>query len=54
LTEHIGITNFFVALVFLPLRNFLSGGEASKEGRIFFIFAAAFSGVFLWFMRLYK
>jgi len=34
------IANFTVGLVFLPLRNFLSGGDPSKEGRVFFVFAA--------------
>ncbi|KAF8200019.1 hypothetical protein K438DRAFT_2015984 [Mycena galopus ATCC 62051] len=33
--------NFLVGLVFLPLRNFLSDGEATKEGRVFYLFAVA-------------
>ena len=33
------IANFIVGLVFLPLRNLLSGGDAGKEGRVFFVFA---------------
>ncbi|KAJ6500428.1 general substrate transporter [Mycena sanguinolenta] len=33
--------NFCVGLVFLPLRNFLSGGDATKEGRVFYLFAVA-------------
>ncbi|GJE86819.1 MFS general substrate transporter [Phanerochaete sordida] len=34
------IANFLVGLVFLPLRNQLSGGDPYKEGRIFYVFAA--------------
>lgn len=34
------IANFLVGLVFLPLRNFLAHGDESKEGRVFFVFAA--------------
>ncbi|KAJ7197227.1 general substrate transporter, partial [Mycena pura] len=33
--------NFLVGLVFLPLRNFLADGEATKEGRVFYVFAVA-------------
>ncbi|KAH9997557.1 hypothetical protein BJV77DRAFT_1058987 [Russula vinacea] len=33
------IANFIVGLAFLPLRNKLSGGDSSKEGRVFYIFA---------------
>ncbi|KAI0057110.1 general substrate transporter [Artomyces pyxidatus] len=33
------IVNFFVGLVFLPLRNILSGGDSSREGRVFYVFA---------------
>jgi hypothetical protein len=36
----IGITNFLVGLVFLPLRNFLAGGDPLKEGKVFYVFAA--------------
>lgn len=32
--------NFLVGLLFLPLRNFLAGGDATKEGRVFYVFAA--------------
>ncbi|KAI0316802.1 general substrate transporter [Amylostereum chailletii] len=35
------VSNFFVGLAFLPLRNALSGGNPTKEGRVFFVFAAA-------------
>ncbi|TRM62904.1 general substrate transporter [Schizophyllum amplum] len=34
------IVNFVVGLIFLPLRNFLSGGDPDKEGRVFYVFAA--------------
>ncbi|KAI0273858.1 general substrate transporter [Gloeopeniophorella convolvens] len=33
------MANFLVGLVFLPLRNMLSGGDPTKEGRVFFVFA---------------
>lgn len=35
-----GIINFGVGLVFLPLRNILSGGDPDKEGRVFYVFAS--------------
>jgi hypothetical protein len=35
--------NFLVGLVFLPLRNLLAGGDAMKEGRVFYVFAALLS-----------
>jgi len=35
------VANFIVGLVFLPLRNLLASGDAMKEGRVFFVFAAA-------------
>ncbi|CAK5279489.1 unnamed protein product [Mycena citricolor] len=35
------IVNFLVGLVFLPLRNLLSQGDPSKEGRVFYLFAIA-------------
>ena len=34
------IVNFLVGLAFLPLRKFLSGGDPSKQGRVFWVFAA--------------
>ncbi|KAM6500706.1 General substrate transporter [Amanita muscaria] len=38
------IVNFFVGLVFLPLRDLLSGGgDISKEGRVFYLFAVILS-----------
>jgi len=36
---HKGIANFIVGLAFLPLRNTLSGGDSTKEGRVFYVFA---------------
>ncbi|KAF5387155.1 hypothetical protein D9615_001699 [Tricholomella constricta] len=32
------IVNFLVGLVFLPLRKLLSGGEVTKQGRVFYVF----------------
>jgi len=37
------IVNFFVGLVFLPLRDLLSGGEIGKDGRVFYLFAVILS-----------
>ncbi|KAI0048236.1 general substrate transporter [Auriscalpium vulgare] len=37
------IVNFCVGLVFLPLRNFLSGGDPAKEGYVFYFFVAGLS-----------
>ncbi|KAF9027161.1 general substrate transporter [Hymenopellis radicata] len=34
------IANFLVGLAFLPLRKFLSGGDPTKQGRVFWVFAA--------------
>jgi hypothetical protein len=34
-----GITNFIIGLAFLPLRNMLSGGDSTKEGKVFYVFA---------------
>ncbi|KIY68007.1 general substrate transporter [Cylindrobasidium torrendii FP15055 ss-10] len=34
------IVNFLVGLAFLPLRKLLSGGDPSKQGRVFWVFAA--------------
>ncbi|KAL5532926.1 HGT20 [Sanghuangporus sanghuang] len=35
------IANFTVGLIFLPLRNFLAWGDPFREGRVFYVFAAA-------------
>ncbi|KAI9509950.1 general substrate transporter [Russula earlei] len=43
------ISNFIVGFAFLPLRNKLSGGDPTKEGRVFFVFAGLlflFSSIF--------
>jgi len=47
------ITNFVVALFFLPLRDFLSRGD-SGAGRVFYVFGVAFSLVYFAFTRVYK
>jgi hypothetical protein len=49
-----GIANFFVGLAFLPLRNKLSGGDSSKEGRVFYVFAGLLFLVSSIFFRSYR
>ncbi|KAJ7929300.1 general substrate transporter [Mycena leptocephala] len=46
--------NFIVGLVFLPLRNFLAGGEATKEGRVFYLFAVALFCSMFSLSRVYR
>ncbi|KAF8184964.1 general substrate transporter [Mycena galopus ATCC 62051] len=46
--------NFLVGLVFLPLRNFLSDGEATKEGRVFYLFAVALFASMFSLSRVYR
>jgi SP family facilitated glucose transporter-like MFS transporter 3 len=46
--------NFIVGLVFLPLRNALAGGDPNKEGRVFFVFAAAVSLALGGLFRFYR
>lgn len=54
LTSNSGIANFIVGLVFLPLRNFLAGGDVLKEGRIFYVFVILlFSSTFA-LSRMYR
>ncbi|KAI0781229.1 general substrate transporter [Trametes elegans] len=48
------IANFLVGLVFLPLRDFLSHGDASKEGRVFFVFAAMLAFFTFLLFSLYR
>jgi len=48
------ITNFCVGLVFLPMRNFLSGGDMFKEGRVFYIFVAMLSLSTLFLFQKYR
>jgi len=48
------IANFAVGLVFLPLRNLLSGGDPSQEGRVFYVFAVVLLVSFGAFSRAYR
>ncbi|OJT14181.1 hypothetical protein TRAPUB_9292 [Trametes pubescens] len=48
------IANFLVGLVFLPLRDFLSNGDAEKEGRVFYVFAALLSFFTFMLFGLYR
>jgi len=48
------ITNFVVGIIFLPMRNFLSGGDMLKEGRVFYVFAAMLTLSTLFLFRIYK
>ncbi|KAF8894429.1 general substrate transporter [Infundibulicybe gibba] len=48
------IINFFVGLAFLPLRDFLGGGEATKEGRVFYVFATVLFVTTFALGRLYR
>ena len=51
---NLGIVNFSVGLTFLPIRNFLSGGDQYKEGHVFYVFVVIFAlSVFMLF-RVYK
>ena len=49
-----GIANFTVGLAFLPVRNFLSGGDMYKEGQVFYAFVAVFSAAAFWLFSAYK
>ncbi|KAJ7470350.1 general substrate transporter [Mycena latifolia] len=46
--------NFIIGLVFLPLRNFLADGEATKEGRVFYLFAVALFCSMFSLSRVYR
>jgi len=48
------ITNFFVALIFLPIRNFLSGGDQYKEGLVFYVFAVIFALAAFLLFKVYR
>ncbi|KAJ7756825.1 general substrate transporter [Mycena maculata] len=48
------VANFLVGLVFLPLRNFLADGEATKEGRVFYVFAVALFTSMFSLSRVYR
>ena len=50
----IGVSNFCVALIFLPLRNALAGGDALKEGRVFYVCAAVLFVVAACLSRVYR
>ncbi|KAG2157578.1 general substrate transporter [Suillus bovinus] len=47
-------SNFVIGLIFLPLRNLLASGDSMKEGRVFYVFAAALLCTTLWFSKLYR
>ncbi|KAH0584098.1 hypothetical protein H2248_009670 [Termitomyces sp. 'cryptogamus'] len=48
------IINFAVGLVFLPLRRILSGGDVSKEGRVFYVFGVVLFVLIFILSRMYK
>ncbi|CAL1703958.1 unnamed protein product [Somion occarium] len=48
------IANFLVGLVFLPLRNLLAHGDASKEGRVFYVFASMLAFCSLVLLSIYR
>ncbi|KAI0075467.1 general substrate transporter [Panus rudis PR-1116 ss-1] len=48
------IANFLVGLVFLPLRNLLAHGDPSKEGRVFYVFAALLAFCSFVLLRVYR
>ena len=49
-----GVCNFIVGVSFLPLRNFLSGGETEYEGRVFYLFGSLLLVTYLVLYRLYE
>lgn len=49
-----GIVNFLVGLIFLPLRSLLSNDDPSKEGRVFYVFAAALLAGSIFLFRIYR
>ncbi|KAL0947271.1 hypothetical protein HGRIS_013393 [Hohenbuehelia grisea] len=48
------VINFFVGLVFLPLRNLLSGGDPQSEGRVFYVFGLTLAVTATALLRAYK
>ncbi|KAI0798098.1 general substrate transporter [Abortiporus biennis] len=48
------ISNFLVGLVFLPLRNILAHGDATKEGRVFYVFAGLLAFCTFVLLRVYR
>jgi hypothetical protein len=53
-THQPGISNFFVGLVFLPLRSLLSGNDPLKEGRVFYVFAGVLAVGMVSLLRVYR
>ncbi|KAF8510220.1 general substrate transporter [Hysterangium stoloniferum] len=47
------IANFLVGIGFLPLRNYLAGGEADREGRVFYVFGAILLVVYILWAKAY-
>ena len=50
----VGVANFLVGLVFLPLRNFLADGDVNKEGRVFYVFAAMLAFFSFMLLQTYR
>jgi SP family facilitated glucose transporter-like MFS transporter 3 len=48
------VVNYTVGQSFLPLRNWLAGGDTEHEGRVFYVFAGAFGVSMLAFARVYR
>lgn len=48
------IANFLVGLLFLPVRNLLSGGDPNREGRVFYLFAALLFSSSFALSRVYR
>ncbi|KIJ29886.1 hypothetical protein M422DRAFT_36797 [Sphaerobolus stellatus SS14] len=46
--------NFLVGFGFLPLRNFLSGGDPSQEGRVFYLFGVILLTTYLAWAKAYN
>jgi hypothetical protein len=49
-----GIVNFWVGLIFLPLRDLLAGNDVRKQGRVFYVFAAMLISSTFALSRLYR
>jgi SP family facilitated glucose transporter-like MFS transporter 3 len=48
------IANYTVGQSFLPLRNWLAGGNPDLEGRVFYVFATVFALTIFGFSRTYR
>jgi SP family facilitated glucose transporter-like MFS transporter 3 len=46
--------NYTVGQSFLPLRNWLAGGDPAREGRVFYVFAGAFALAIAGFSRAHR